>query len=75
MVEAGSDGSLLNSTIFKYGDLPTSIFQFGSSPSINNQTVDVFTGDFNADGYTDILGCTRMVGNPNFHTNFKIEHY
>lgn len=72
VVETGSNGTLLNSTIFKYGDLPTA-FQTGSSSAIAGQQVDVFTGDFNADGYSDIMACTRnVVNNIVYHTEFKI---
>jgi len=72
VVETGSSGTTLNSTIFKYGDLPTP-FQTGSSSAIAGQQVDVFTGDFNADGYSDIMACTRnVVNNIVYHTEFKI---
>ncbi|MCY7327104.1 MAG: hypothetical protein LH618_00990 [Saprospiraceae bacterium] len=44
VVEAGSNGTVLNSTIFKYGDLPLT-FQIGSSSAIAGQQVDFFSGD------------------------------
>jgi YD repeat-containing protein len=69
--EAGSDGSTLNSTIFKYGDLPTA-FQSNTSSALVNQYLDIFPGDFNGDGYSDMLTCTRDQVNIGRHTDFKV---
>ncbi|MEO1625339.1 MAG: FG-GAP-like repeat-containing protein, partial [Bacteroidota bacterium] len=52
--EKGSDGSALNTTIFKYGNQPTD-FSSESLTAFTNSSTDVFSGDFNGDGYTDIL--------------------
>lgn len=74
IIETGSTGTNLNSTIFKYGNLPTS-FQFGSSSAIQWQAADVFSGDMNGDGYSDIVTCTKnTVDNITYHTDFKIYH-
>jgi len=71
--EAGSNGTLLNSTIFKYGDIPIG-FETGSSDVIAGQSVDLFSGDFDADGYSDILAATFAYHNNDikYHTGFKI---
>ncbi|PSL17644.1 RHS repeat-associated protein [Dyadobacter jiangsuensis] len=59
VIEAGSDGTQLNATIFKYGDPPadfstvtTEGYQYPSSTTI--------TGDFNADGLTDFLEASLL---------------
>jgi RHS repeat-associated protein len=54
VVEQGTDGSELNSTIFKYG---TNVETF-TTQSINaapNQHKDVYYGDFDSDGIADML--------------------
>lgn len=74
VIEAGSDGSTLNSTIFKYGDIPPT-FQTGTSSAIQNQGVTVFPGDVNGDGYSDIIACTKTtIDNITYHTDFKVYH-
>ncbi len=73
VLETGSNGNFLNTTIFKYGDLPTNNFTTGTSTAFLNQTVNILAGDFNADGYSDILACTKnVVNNIVYHTNFKV---
>jgi len=73
VIETGSNGTSLNSTIFKYGDEPADFPTPTSSGAIAGQTVDVFSGDFDADGYSDILAATRvMSGNTIYHSEFKI---
>jgi RHS repeat-associated protein len=71
--EAGSNGTLLNTTIFKYGDIPSG-FETSSSDVIAGQSVDLFSGDFDADGYSDILAATYALHNNDikYHTGFKI---
>lgn len=71
VTESGSSGSSLNSTIFKYGDIPTS-FASESSSAIAGSQVDIFNGDFNADGYSDMMVCTRDLVNIGQHTDFKV---
>lgn len=73
VIETGSNGTSLNSTIFKYGDEPTDFPTPTSSGAIAGQTVDVFSGDFDADGYSDILAATRVLsGSTIYHSEFKI---
>jgi len=74
--EVGSDGLGLNSTIFKYGDEPTG-FETGSSSVVAGQTVDLFSGDFDGDGYSDMLAADYAYYNGGgttikYHTGFKI---
>jgi len=73
VVETGSNGVSLNSTIFKYGDEPADFPMPTSSGAVAGQTIDILSGDFDADGYSDILAATRMMsGNIIYHTEFKI---
>jgi YD repeat-containing protein len=60
--EEGSDGTSLNTTILKYGDEPSQFF-YGTSPSIATSDAEVITGDYNADGYTDIVTSKRVIVN------------
>jgi RHS repeat-associated protein len=52
--EAGKDGTKLNSTIFKYGDKPTDM-TVQTQNCINGIVHDKASGDFDGDGYTDLL--------------------
>ncbi|MEO1627666.1 MAG: VCBS repeat-containing protein, partial [Bacteroidota bacterium] len=52
--EKGSDGTALNSTIFRYGSQPND-FSTQSLSAFAGEAVDLFSGDFDGDGYTDIL--------------------
>ena len=54
IIESGSDGSSLNSTIFLYGDAPQN-FSTVESPDF---TGEISAGDFNGDGKSDILATT-----------------
>lgn len=54
ITEQGSDGSALNPTIFQYGDNPTSEISGGASGYNTTQATDVFTGDYDGDGLTDM---------------------
>jgi RHS repeat-associated protein len=70
VIETGSNNTELNSTIFKYGDLPTEL-QTGSSNAIIGSS-DIISGDLNGDGYSDLVGFTRNVnGSIVYHTEFK----
>lgn len=74
--EVGSNSTALNSTIFKYGDEPIG-FETGSSSVIAGQSVDLFTGDFDGDGYSDMLAANYAYyngggTNVKYHTGFKI---
>ncbi len=54
VVLSGSDGSSLNSTLFKYGEFNAEV-QLLNSPPYTNPASSTLTGDFNADGITDFL--------------------
>lgn len=73
VIEIGSDGtSTLNSTIFKYGDQPTVLntTYVGFSNSNGN---DIMAGDFNGDGYSDILTANRIkLNNKIFHNSLSV---
>ena len=70
--ESGSDGTSLNSTIFKYGDKPIE-FSPSSSAIIQNVEGDEYVGDFNADGLSDLLETKKVVvNNITYHTEFTI---
>jgi RHS repeat-associated protein len=62
VIEAGTDGTQLNATIFKYGDPPA---EFGTVPTdgYQNPSSTTITGDFNADGLTDFLEAS-LIANP-----------
>ena len=75
LTEVGSDGSQLNSTVFQYGNKPTP-FQTTSSGVVAGQSVDVFSGDFDGDGYSDLLAASFYYEGGSqarkFHTDFKV---
>ncbi|MEX0965636.1 MAG: SpvB/TcaC N-terminal domain-containing protein [Bacteroidia bacterium] len=52
--EFGANNEELNGTLFKYQDKKPN-FEVLSTNVIQNQNVDPFVGDFNGDGYSDIL--------------------
>lgn len=54
VVESGNDGTSLNSTIFLYGDQPANI-SVSSTTAFTQNNIDFYSGDFNADGKTDLL--------------------
>ncbi|MEO1628355.1 MAG: SpvB/TcaC N-terminal domain-containing protein, partial [Bacteroidota bacterium] len=62
VTESGSDGSSLNSTIFKYGNQPSN-FLTTSSSIFAGSAVDLFSGDFDGDGYSDILTAPYTYSN------------
>jgi RHS repeat-associated protein len=81
--ERGSDGIELNSTIFKYGEIPKD-FEFNVSEIntggflLEEANTDLFNGDYDGDGYTDLLKVyyiktTLATGvELKTHTGFKI---
>ena len=73
MTEKGTGGISLNSTIFKYGEVDFN-FYTGNSDVIAGQSVDVYSGDVNADGYSDLVAATKVAGSNNidYHTEFKV---
>ncbi len=73
IIEYGASGSDLNSTKFRYGDQPQSCFGPSGSFSVQEDNADIFPGDFNGDGLTDLLVATyEVVGNKRYHKKFKI---
>ncbi len=58
VIMSGSDGTALNSTIFKYGDVPAP-FQTSTTAPYSNPASTTITGDFNADGITDFLAARQ----------------
>ena len=75
LTEAGADGATLNSTIFKYGDIPNA-FESSVSSVTEGQSVDLFSGDFNGDGISDMMAASYTYASGNnsnpYHTQFKI---
>lgn len=73
VIETGSDASSLNSTIFLYGDQPQNI-------SINSTIAlqgpyDFFSGDFDADGKTDLLAAETYFDSKmstRLHSNYSL---
>ncbi|MBX9784093.1 MAG: FG-GAP-like repeat-containing protein [Chitinophagaceae bacterium] len=61
LVETGSDGASLNSTIFLYGDEPQNILT-QSTVSLQGP-FNFFSGDFDADGKTDLLATQHYFDN------------
>lgn len=78
VIEKGSAGTQLNSTIFKYGDQPTEFStDVPTNYFLNNQDVEIIPGDFNGDGKTDILAATWAIHTENnisfkYHPSFVI---
>lgn len=71
--EFGSDGTEKNPTIFKYADEQLAC-QTSQSTVLEGQTIDVYTADFNADGYSDILTASKNYTDEGikYHTNPNI---
>lgn len=77
VIEKGSAGTQLNSTIFKYGDQPTEFTSDGTDGIGNNIEADFFPGDFDGDGISDILVAQKAIYNQNgyqfeYHSSIKI---
>lgn len=73
--EIGSNNSTLNSTIFKYGDVPLG-FSYGNTSAGQGDGKDVFSGDYNGDGFSDLLLATvdyiTVDGKTyRYHTGYK----
>lgn len=62
VIEAGTDGTQLNATIFKYGDPPAE-FSTVDTDGYDYPSSTTITGDFNADGLTDFLEAS-LIPNP-----------
>ena len=77
VTESGSDGTTLNSTIFKYGNetlLSTNLTEEEIETGVYLEgSTDFFTGDINGDGYTDIVQAPYTIENGiKFHAKFKV---
>ncbi|NII25714.1 hypothetical protein HB364_11510 [Pseudoflavitalea sp. X16] len=71
VVELGSDGAALNSTIFLYGDQPQNLSV--STTSALQGGFDFFAGDFNADGKTDLLAANLYYDQGvKYHSQYEI---
>lgn len=72
IIESGSDGIALNSTIFKYGEVPNA-FTPSTSDVVQGVEGDTYVADFNADGHADILSVDRKFqGQSLYHTKFTV---
>jgi RHS repeat-associated protein len=67
IVEKGSDGSSLNSTIFKYGEEPIN-FSTSTSTVGQNTNQHYLNGDVNGDGYSDFIGLNNSLVNNILYT-------
>lgn len=71
--ETGTDGSAFNSTAFRYGDSPASFSQTTTN-AIQNDEGRFQLGDYNADGYSDILfTTTELRDNKRWDVNISIK--
>jgi hypothetical protein len=60
--EVGSDNTVLNPTKFLYGEIEEDVSKVCSSVIVN-KTEDFFSGDFDGDGYSDLVGFNRNIAN------------
>lgn len=80
LIELGVGGTALNSTLFKYGDLLASQESQTATTSVGqNEMCDLFYGDFDGNGVSDILKAPfyyYFIGNngPQYkcHTGFSV---
>jgi RHS repeat-associated protein len=73
VTEKGSDDVALNSTIFLYGGTPPGIEVQHIGTLLQGQ-YDLYTGDFNADGRTDLMACGVIYSlGARLHTNYYIK--
>jgi RHS repeat-associated protein len=71
VVESGSDGASLNSTIFLYGDQPQNLSV--STTTALQGAFDFFSGDFNGDGKTDLLAANLYYDQGvKYHSQYEI---
>lgn len=62
IIEKGSNGSQLNSTIFKYGDQPTIVERYGTNTT-GIQDGNYYSGDFDGDGFSDLVEANKVLSN------------
>ncbi|HNR05909.1 MAG TPA: FG-GAP-like repeat-containing protein [Saprospiraceae bacterium] len=60
IIEKGSNGSQLNSTIFKYGDQPTIVQRYGTNTT-GIQDGNYYSGDFDGDGFSDLVEANKIL--------------
>lgn len=71
--EYGKDGNRYNSTVFGYGTKQETFSSETISGLSLTEAFDVFPGDYNGDGYSDILAATYVyISGIKQHTSFKI---
>lgn len=71
VIETGSDGTALNSTIFLYGDQPQNLEVLTTTALTGSY--DFFSGDFDADGRTDLLAAQLYYSSGiKYHSNYQI---
>ncbi len=74
IIEHGAECYQYNSTIFKYGNFNPSI-DYDASSILVGQDSDIFSGDFNGDGITDMVSAEFNIDSQTgakFHTNLKV---
>lgn len=71
VIEKGSDGTQLNSTIFKYGDQPA-VFTNVASNLTGINDANYISGDFNSDGYSDLIEANKTGTNNEYCSQFKL---
>ena len=72
ILEKDSFDVIKNSTIFKYGENLIN-YQKVQPVGLQNESVDIFPADLNADGYSDLIALTRVRnGNEISYSNFKV---
>jgi RHS repeat-associated protein len=73
--EEGTDGSKLNSTIFKYGETQSYTTIASIKPAYWGNH-DYMPGDFDGDGYTDLLRLAKQSssGSRNYYTGYRVEY-
>ncbi|HEV8084483.1 MAG TPA: SpvB/TcaC N-terminal domain-containing protein [Chitinophagaceae bacterium] len=57
IIEKGTDGTALNSTIFLYGDQPQNLTVTSTNALTGSR--DLFSGDYDEDGKTDLFSATK----------------
>lgn len=73
VTESGSDGTSLNSTIFLYGNQPDNMII--STMNVLDHQHDYYSGDFNADGKSDLLDITPYIDqttNTRLHSSYTL---
>ena len=73
IIEWGDDGTRLNATFFKYGNQTENIKYIGETNNTLGNNGDIFPGDFNGDGVTDLIVAPfQYIGGIKYHNEFQI---